>query len=111
MMYKDIGDPNPRAKTRMLRRLWCVLVYDGDPDDPDTEIREETVIAWNAIDANRKVAGQLAERPEDLGWVTWPRTEEDLHVYLINNPTDGPLPDKPVNPSVGGIADEEDWDF
>ena len=110
MMYKDIKDPNPRAKTRMLRRLWEVKVYKGKPDAKRPKVKKETVIAWNAVDANRKIGGQLAEEPKAIGYVTWPRSEEQKHVFLIDNPTEGPE-DAPVIPTVGGVSDEEDWNF
>lgn len=95
----------------MLRRLWKVKIvekYGTKKRKP--KIREETIIAWNAVDANRKAGGRLAEEPEPVGWVTWPRGEEK-HVYFIDNPTDGPLEDEKVEPSVGTVSDEEDWDF
>ena len=110
MQYKDIKDTRPYNKTRMLRRLWQVEVYDGDKDDADCPVIKETVIAWNQVDATRKSPGELAKLPESLGWVTWPRQGEG-HVYLIENTTDGPIEEEEVIPSVGGIEDEDDWDF
>lgn len=117
MMYKDIKDPRPNAKTRSLRKLFRVRVFESDPHTKTGKvkknlpaIREETVIAWNVVDANRKVAGHLVDQPEAIGYVTWPRKGEE-HVYMIDNTTEGPLEEEPVNPSVGGVEDEESWDF
>jgi hypothetical protein len=117
MMYKDINNPNPSTRTRVLRRIWKVTVYEEEPNSKKTgkakknvKTREETVIAWNQVDANRKAPGKLAVPAEPIGFVTWPRDGES-HVYMIDNPTDGPIEDEPVQPSVGGVDDEEDWDF
>lgn len=118
MMYKDIKDPNPQTRTRALRKLWRVKVFESNPHTKSgrvkkklPKIREETVIAWNIVDANRKVAGDLVEQPEMIGFVTWPRQGED-HVYLIENTTEGPIEDEEIKPTVGGVGeDEDDWDF
>jgi len=108
MHYND--PKKPEERTRMLRRIWECEVYTGDPDDPEVETRSETVIAWNAVDANRKVGGQLAKQPRAIGWVSWPRGEED-YVHIIPNSNIGPDESVKIRPSVGGVADEEDWDF
>jgi hypothetical protein len=112
MRYKDISqvEADPSTTTRELRRLWKLTVYEGKPDAKKPKTREETAIAWNQVDATRKAPGPLALPPEELGFVTWPRPGEDV-VYLIQNPTDGPLTDDPIYPSVGTVSDEEDWDF
>lgn len=111
MRYKDIDGGDPRAKTRELRRIWKVKVYVGDPDADDPETKIETVIAWNQVDANRKIPGQLAELPTLIGYVTWPRKGEEV-VYIISNTTEGPIVETPITPTVGGVNDEEDaWNF
>ena len=108
MHYND--PQNPSQKTRMLRRVWKCTVFKGNPDAKKPKTTTETVIAWNAVEANRKMGRQLACEPESLGWVTWPRAQED-YVYFIENPSDGPIEKHKVRPSVGGVADEDDWDF
>jgi len=107
----NYNDPkNPREKTRMLRRIWRCEVYKGNPDAKKPKTRTETVIAWNSVDAIRKIGGQLAKEPESLGWVTWPRGDED-YVHFISDSAVGPDEKHKVTPSVGGVNDEEDWDF
>lgn len=109
MVYNDPKDP--RNSTRMLRRLWECTVFKGDPDATKPKTKKETVIAWNEVDAIRKFGGsRLAKQPENIGWVTWPREQED-YVYFIQNPTEGPDEKKKVRPSVGGVDDEENRDF
>ena len=110
MMYKDIKDPNPRAKTRALRRIWELKIFEGDPDAKKPKTRKETVIAWNSVDAIRKAGGRLSEEPKPIGFVSWPRNEEQHHVYLVDNPSDGPDEDTPIVPTLGSVDDEEDWD-
>ena len=73
-------------KRRELRRLWRIYVYDGDPNDPDgCSAREETVIAFNAVEANRKSGGVLALQPEALHYVTW--DDEPLRIDSTAGPT------------------------
>lgn len=110
MMYKDIKDSRPGTRTRALRQLWEVEIYDGDPNDPDVGLVVETVIAWNHVDAIRRIGRAVASVPRSLGFVTWSRTGEQ-HVYLIENTTDGPIEDAPVVPTVGGVGEEDGWDF
>lgn len=111
MQYKDAKNTDPAHKgTRMLRSLWEVKTYKGTPKKRKPKTETHTVIAWNAVDANRKSGGKLAEEPKRIGFVTWPRPGEE-HVYLIENPTDGPIEDEKIMPTVGSVDEEADWDF
>ena len=106
MRFKDTKDPSPHARTRELRRLWLVKVFDGDHTDPDCPIVEHKVIAWNAVDANNQFTEELVCEPEALGFVTWPRVGDSKEeIFLIEN-TRGPTDVKAV-PSVD-IRDEDD---
>ena len=110
MRWKDIRDPNPKARTRELRRLYLVKVFDGDPNDPDTPIREEQVIAWNAVDANNQFSEDLVCEPEDLGYVTWPREGHDKDdIFFIDNPKDGATDRRPFPTVEIRDEQEEDW--
>jgi hypothetical protein len=48
-----------------------VKVFDGDKEDPDCPVREEKIIAWNQVDAIRRVPGDIVEQPEAINFVTW----------------------------------------
>ncbi len=80
-------------KHRILRRLWKVQVFTGDPDDPGVEISEETVIAFNAVEAVRRVGRPVALPPEPVCYVTW----DDAPLRIEN--TAGPT-DEVVTPSI-----------
>ena len=82
MMYKGKKDRHPR----LLRRLWKVKKYVGDEGDPDRSIREETVIAFNAVEAIRRARGAVAEMPEALHYVTW--DDQPLRINDTGGPTD-----------------------
>lgn len=119
MLYKDIelAKTDKTVRTRIMRRLWSVKVFSSDPHTKKGKvkqtlpaIREETVIAHNATDAIQQLQF-VAERPEFIGYVTYPRPGEDW-VYLIDSPKDGPKTDEKIKPTVGGVGDTgDDWDF
>ena len=90
-------------KGRELRRLWEVEVFDGPPEE-DTPSHKETVIAWNAVDANQRCGGHVKSRPVALYFVTWPEAgEKPMRIDSTAGPTD-----EVVEPSIGN---EDDWDF
>lgn len=79
-------------KARELRRLYKCKVY---KTDKKCHTREETVIAWNAVDAIRQARGELAEQPEELCFVTW--DDPPLEIYSTAGPTDKVVtPDVPI---------------
>jgi hypothetical protein len=63
-----------RYKSRELRRLWEVKVYEGDPDAKNPKIHRGTVIAFNSVEALRLCGGKAAEPPREVCFVTWPET-------------------------------------
>lgn len=89
-------------RARELRRLWLVKIYDGDKEDPECPIREETVVAWNASGATRRAGGSVSELPVSLGFITW-----DPNPLFIES-TKGPT-NKLAFPSIGEVGDG--WDF
>jgi len=83
-----------KYKSREMRRLYEVYLYAGDPDDPDTEIVTETVVAWNAVDAVRRCSGRrAASEPVMVDHVSWDEPP------LIIKDTSGPT-DEVVKPSI-----------
>ena len=98
-------------RRRELRRLWEIEVYDGDPNEhPDipTPTHTETLVAWNAVDANRGAGGPVAAPPKALFFVTWPPKPGDP-IYRINNTGEGPV-GEPIVPSISrNDPAEEDW--
>lgn len=109
MNYKNIGG-NAQEKTRILRRLWEVELFDGDPEDPLCDTKIETVVAFNHVDALRQAGGHAVEQPKFISYVTWPRIDEaEKLIYRIDNTTDGPYGD-PVECTVE-IAGQDPWDF
>ena len=92
--------------SRELRRLWEVEYYDGDPDDKKTKTKKETVVAWNHVDAIRKLGGRrVAKQPVEITYVTWPEKDQDVdEVYEIHD-TSGPTKKK-VKPSIPIPVDE-----
>lgn len=86
---------------RLLRRLWEVEVYDGDPDDPGVTTTVETAVAWNAVDATR-MGGNVAKPPVAICWVSWPVNDEDPRIYKVYD-TSGPT-DELVTPTLGITA-------
>jgi hypothetical protein len=82
MRYKGAA----QARTQELRRLWLVTIYNGDKEDPDCPLKEETVIAWNSTDAVRRCGADVALLPTSLGFVTW--DEEPLFIESTKGPTD-----------------------
>lgn len=82
-----------RYMGRMLRRLWEVEIYEGDPDAEEPETRDETIIAWNAVDAVRSCGGRAVKEPTALGFVTW----DD--VPLLIESTKGPTK-KTAEPTI-----------
>ncbi len=72
-----------RYKGRYCRRLYRVRVY---TDEARTQTTEETVIAWNPVDANRRAQAEISEEPEALHFVTW-----DEPPRRIDTPQEGPL--------------------
>lgn len=120
MIYKDLKHPDngqPHFRSRSLRRLWKVLVFEADPHTKTgkekknlPKVREETVVAWNQTDATR-MCRFVVEPPTPIGYVTWPRPGEDW-VYFISDSTEGPDESEKIKPTVGSVGeDEEDWDF
>ncbi len=87
-----------RYKARQLRRLWEVEIYMGDPDDPDTPTRTETVIALNGVEANRLAGGRLVKPPKALYFVSWPK-ETGQPIFRVDRPDIGPI-GEPVKPST-----------
>jgi len=109
MNYKNLNNGD-QEKTRILRRLWEVEVYDGDKDDPLCETRTETVVAFNHVEAIRLVPGDIAELPNPICHVTWPRMgDPDGDIYRIDNTSDGPVGD-PVKPTIA-LPEVDPWDF
>lgn len=84
-------------KSRQLRRLYQVEIY---KTDKRVHTHTETLIAWNAVDANRRVQGELAVEPKPICFVTW-----DDPPRRIENPTDGAL--ETVLPTIA--AAYEHW--
>jgi hypothetical protein len=98
---------NPGQKTRILRRLWEVPVYVGDPDDPDAEVKMKTCVAWNQTDAIRMFKN-VAKPPQHKCYVTWPM-ESGSPVYEIYD-TAGPS-DVEVHPDIPIPDSDEEWNF
>jgi hypothetical protein len=96
----------PKPMTRALRRLWTVVCYDGDPDDPATPLLTKTCIAWNQSGAIR-MCGKVAEPPEAKCFVTWPQNKGDP-IYEIYS-TAGPS-DVEVHADLMP-KDDDEWDF
>ena len=93
----------------MLRRLWKVKVFDGEPHE-DTPIIEHTIVAMNEMDAHRRAGGDLAERPEFLHYVTWaPLDDPGGNIYRIDNTREGPYGD-PIEPTVA-LPEDDEWNF
>ena len=104
MRYKN---PGTAAKTRELRRLWEVRVYEGDPDARIPKTKYTTVVAFNAVEAIRLCGGRAASEPVALDYVTWPEHPGDpvLRIQDTSGPTD-----QVVEPIVPLSAEEdEDW--
>lgn len=93
MQYKG-----ENGKSRQLRRLWEVKVYDGNPDAKKTKTRKETVVAWNAVDAIRMCGGVAAEPPKAVCFVTWPKGDETGPIFRIES-TAGPS-DEEITPTI-----------
>jgi hypothetical protein len=90
-------------KSRQLRRMWELSIYDGDPDDPEVGIVKETVIAWNAVDAGRRAVGKrLALPPKFLHYVSWDEPPQKIF------DSSGPTGEEAV-PSIAYIDMAEDW--
>ncbi len=87
-------------KRRELRRLWDVEVYNGDPEDPNVTTHIETVVAFNAVEANRKCGGRVALPPTARCYVTWPVDPNTTGpIYRIDS-TAGPS-DELIEPTIG----------
>ena len=93
-------------KNRELRRLWRIYIYDGDKEDPECPIREETLVAWNAVDAIRRCGQAAARQPEEVCFVSWPDDDAQA-IQRVANPLAGPVGDVVV-PSIA-VADKEAW--
>lgn len=91
-------------KSRALRSLWTVKIYDGDPDKKKTRIREETIVAFNAVEAIRKCPGNVAEQPERVCYVTFPE-KDGYPIHRIEN-TAGPT-EEVIEPSIP--LEDDDW--
>lgn len=89
-----------RYRSQELRRLWLVKVFDGDKEDPDCPVREEKVIAWNQVDAIRRVPGDIAKQPEQISYVTW---DEEPQLIATTAGPEGVLADPTIE------VKEEDW--
>ena len=89
-----------------LKRLYEIEIYEGDRNDPEATTRTETIIAWNHVDAIRRVRNPVSQ-PVALHFVTNP--DSTGKIYRIDNTTDGPV-GEPLNPSIAPIAvEDEDW--
>jgi hypothetical protein len=98
----------PGERTRALRRLWEIEVYEGnETPDEDTPTRTETVIAWNAVDAIRRSGSRAFAQPRSLGFVSWPVDGDDI--FIVATPKIGPIGD-PVETTIA-TPEEESWDF
>lgn len=93
MQYKGAN-----GKSRHLRRLWEVTVYDGNPDAKKPKTRKETVVAWNAVDAIRLCGGAAAKEPKAVCYVTWPNGDESGPIHRIES-TAGPT-DEEIKPTI-----------
>ena len=98
MRYKGPND----LRTRELRRLWAVEIYEGNPDDPEVTIHRESIIAWNPTDAIRRCGERVATQPESLGFITW--DDEPLFIESTKGPTD-----RVAEPTIE--VKEAEWDF
>jgi hypothetical protein len=78
-------------KRRELRRLWRVKVY---KTDKKVHTHEETLVAWNAVEAIRMARGEVAKAPEAVCYITW-----DNPPRRIDDPSAGPL-DEIIEPSI-----------
>lgn len=95
-------------KSRQLRRFWSLSVYNGDPDDPKTKLKTETIVSWNQTDATRLAGNHVLSRlPELISYVTWPENDGDP-IYEIYDAGEGPT-NKKVKPTLGIV--DEDWNF
>ncbi len=95
-----------KYQNRDLPRLWECVVYTGDPNAKRPKTKKETVVAWNAVDANRKLAGmELAKEPKAVCFV-WQEDPDDpkSKKFRIDD-TSGPT-DEEVKPSVE-VEEEE----
>lgn len=90
-------------KNRELRRLWEVEVYKGDPDDEKPKTKKETVIAFNAVEANRLAPGPVASEPVAISFVTW--DDEPLLIEDTSGPTN-----KKAKPTITVDDREADWE-
>lgn len=98
MRFKNRADP--LGMTRELRRLWEVDLYDGDRNDPNTPIRTETVVAFNAVEAIRKLHGFfVVTPPRAKHFVTWPELKKPDGQVLKIDTTAGPT-DEVVEPTI-----------
>lgn len=100
---------NGKWVTRACRRLFKVTRFDiprgQDPMDGDPTM-EDTVIAWNQVDAMRRAPGQYAVPPEFIDWVDWSDPpmivrDQTFETFGEAQPTIAPQ----------GWEDEGGWDF
>jgi hypothetical protein len=87
-----------------LKRLWKVTLYDGDPDDPDTPTVEETVIAWNQVDAINKCLGRKAAKMPEMICHVYANANNPSIFYRIDG-TSGPS-EEIVNPSIAPMIED-----
>lgn len=92
---------------RELKRVWRVKTFIGDKEVPNPKIQEETVVAWNQVDAIRASGREVAEPPEPLFFVTWPDADENI--YRVDDVGVGPV-GNPVKTSIAPVElSEGDW--
>lgn len=110
MQYKNLDSLDPQEKTRILRRLWKVQLFDGPAED-GTPIIEETIVAMSEMEVHRLTGSrELAHRPESLHYVTWPHLDDPGGpIYRIDNTTDGPY-GEPIQPSIP-LPESDEWNF
>lgn len=89
-----------KYRNRECQRLYECEVYTGDPDAKRPKVKVESVVAWNAVDANRKLGDRrLAKEPEPICFV-WPKDTKDPASPLLRiESTSGPT-DEVVTPTV-----------
>ena len=89
-----------KYRSRELRRMYEIEVYDGDPDHKKTKTGKHTAIAWNEVGAVRACGNKkVAKPPEFLYFVSWddpPRRIDD---------TSGPK--KAVKPSIKHVEPQK----
>jgi hypothetical protein len=61
-----------KYRNKEMRKLYEVEVYLGDPDKKSTKTEVLTVVAWNEVDALRRLGGhKAATQPKFVDFVSW----------------------------------------